>query len=59
MLKKSDKILYNFISEKNLVPKKILDSVRAEAEAKGEDLQRLLVSKGLFSEKGVGGKTEG
>jgi len=53
MLKKSDKVLYNAVAEKNLVPKKILDSVRGEAETTGKDLQNLLVSKGLFSEKDI------
>ncbi len=53
MLKKSDKILYEAIREKGLIPEESLASLAKEIESSDENLQQILIRKGLIPEKAV------
>jgi type II secretory ATPase GspE/PulE/Tfp pilus assembly ATPase PilB-like protein len=53
MLKKFDRVLYEALIEKGVIPKKTLDSLRNEAETSGERLKNLLLRRVLLSEKDI------
>jgi type IV pilus assembly protein PilB len=53
MLKKLDKLLYEALTDNNLIAKKTLESLVKDVEASGESLQNILVKRGLLHENDI------